>query len=122
MTMLLPHIAIDFDGTITRHQLKYRALSSGLVNLGWHVTVLTAGAGELPREDRPREIARRLASIGFGHGTHYSLIACVEGGEKGFWCRDHNVDFAIDDETNRLKDITSRSPRTVCLQSWPINP
>jgi len=116
------NLAIDFDGTMTRHQVKYRALCSSLIHANWHVTVLTAGAGEMPKDVRPREIARRLTALGFDFGTHYSLLACVDGHEKGIWCRDHNVDFAIDDETGRLLDIAAKSPRTVCLQSWPVNP
>lgn len=116
-------VAIDFDGTISRHPGALGAMGNMLINSGYStIVVLTAGAGELPARDRPAEIKRRLSALGLREGQHYSLIACVEGHEKGAWCRDHAVNILIDDETGRLNDVRAKSPRTVCLQCWPTRP
>lgn len=111
-------IAIDHDGTISAHPRQFLLLMQSLV--AYHrVVVLTAGAGEKPKADRPAEMTRRLLSRGFRIGTHYSELACVEGAEKGDWCATNNADMVIDDEIGYLRDIAQKSPGTMLLKCHP---
>ena len=106
-------IAIDHDGTISGHPAQFNEWMKSLVELGGHeVIVLTAGAGEKPKDERPAEMMRRRNSRGFHKGTHFTALACVEGSEKGQWCSDNGVQIAIDDEIGYLRDIAAKSPGT----------
>lgn len=108
-------IAIDHDGTISAHPRQFLLLMQSLM-AHHRVIVLTAGAGEKPKADRPAEMTRRLLSRGFKVGIHYSEVACVEGNEKGDWCGRNGADIFIDDEPGYLKDVAEKSPRTMLLK------
>lgn len=112
-------IAIDFDGTITRHPGKFLILMMYLMSGGAMVIVLTAGAGELPPAERPAEIERRLKNLKIHKGAHYHEIVCVEGNKKGAWCSDNGVGIVIDDESGYLSEIGATSPQTVRFQCLP---
>ena len=106
-------IAFDFDGTITAHPVLLNLLAWALHGAGHEVIVLTAAAGELPKDKRPAEVTQRLRKYGF-FCPH--TLACVEGMEKGLWCKEHNVDVVIDDDDAYLWTIREHSPKTLRLQ------
>lgn len=106
-------VAFDFDGTITAHPQRMNALACALHNAGCSIVVLTAAAGELPPEQRPAEVAGRLMRYGF---TCPHKLACVEGADKGKWCKENRVDIVIDDDKNYLRRIADASPNTLRLQ------
>lgn len=106
-------VAFDFDGTISSHPRKMNELAVALHEVGHEIVVLTAGAGELPAPQRPAEMAKRIKQYGF-HVPH--LLACVEGWQKGEWCRLHSVDVVLDDSSEYLSLIAKESPSTMRLQ------
>jgi len=112
-------IAFDFDGTITAHPQRMNLLAQMLQLAGTHVVVLTAAAGELPADQRPAEVAKRLLRYGF---TCPHELACVEGHAKGEWCKANQVDVIIDDDAGYLERIRRDSPQTLRLKVEKMKP
>lgn len=98
-------IAIDLDGTITANR-KIGDFGVALRKSGFDVVVLTAAAGELPKELRLKEVRRRLDAMGFND----LLAVCVESYEKPEWCLKNGVDILIDDTEFELKGTVQLVP------------
>ena len=103
-------IAIDLDGTAFKWPREFSQLVLTLVVGGADVVFLTAAAGELPPQERPAEVARRVAKR-LPLLTQVA-IACVEECHKGDWLTAHGFDMIIDD-----KQVVSRT----CLQLAPLD-
>lgn len=96
-------VCIDLDGVITRYPEIMRLLATALMDRGDAVIILTAAAGELPKEQRPTEVARRLLAL----RMPYHELVCCESCEKPDYCRNHNVDVLIDDGNYSMDSKTA---------------
>ncbi len=99
-------IAIDLDGTLGRYP-QLIELSRLLQSARCEVFVLTAAAGELPMNDRPSEVRRRVNSIG---GEHLKCV-CIEQSDKPKFCSSHRVDILIDDTPYDLNGTLQLIPK-----------
>lgn len=100
------NIAIDFDGTISRSPRLLLQLAQALRNSGHSVIILTAAAGELPPEKRPREVAHRLIKLGLGWQPYLKSIVCCESHEKPAICKGTPIHLLIDDTRFKLEPPT----------------
>lgn len=89
-------IAIDLDGTAFAWPLEFRDLILTLIRGGAKVVLLTAAAGELPPEQRPKEVARRVSERLLFHDVP---IVCCGSHEKGEWMTRNRFDMIIDDNS-----------------------
>lgn len=88
-------VAFDLDGTITRNPSVFLALARALKNSKHSIIILTAAAGEIPKDNRPAEVAKRLRHIGWGEFE--TSIRCCESCEKPAICKQIGADILIDD-------------------------
>lgn len=106
-------LAIDFDGTISKHPIAFNDICGALRKRGWQVVILTAGAGELPESQRYSEMLRRAAQIGF---TEFNQLVSLEKRDKAKWCANFGVSAVIDDEDGVIESIRSVRPKTLLLK------
>jgi hypothetical protein len=107
-------IAFDLDGTISRNPGLFYLIHNSLSKTGDRVVVLTAAAGELPPNQRPAEVYRRLTNMGFH--TLPEHIVCCEGWEKGVKCRELGVNLLVDDSDDVIQRVRQDSPGTLVFK------
>lgn len=106
-------VAFDFDDTISSDPIRFNSMAWAFVNSGHQVVILTAGAGELPIEQRRDCMIERARNYGFD--APHELFWC-DSLSKGEWCQKNSVDVMVDDREDVLKKVKELSPKTICLQ------
>lgn len=116
MTKGITHIAIDIDGTITKHPKEFLELMLAL-KPNHRVTVLTGSIGQGIESQR----VQQLKSLGISENAYTSLVIAVDAStqgvadKKGQFCRDQKVDMIFEDTPMYLEAIKRISPSTCCF-------
>lgn len=105
-------IAVDLDGTITRHPKELGMLMDALDRQGHDVWIVSA----VPDGESIEVRQKMLLNAGLATWNARLIRVRDDGKQKAIWCRDNGVDILIDDASNNMQGAREIYPRMVRLQ------
>lgn len=122
-------VAIDVDGTLTRHPRELGELMRSLTGAGHRVVVLTGCACPEPQaadvEGLVGQRARQLDALGITAAHRDGIEVCVGRSsaevslKKALWLSDSGADVFIDDNEAYCREARRLRPGLVILKVFP---
>ena len=103
-------IAIDLDGTITKHRWVFRDLIKALQKDGWYVEVVTACAGEIPIQHRQAEAERRVDVLRISCPVRW-----INQNQKAAYYKSQGFDVVIEDTPETLVGLNPNQLKLLVL-------